>query len=237
MSKADLILRLERLLARVTQRAGEARVARAPVEQGADSPMPAAATFDENDPGSVEIVSSRQLAVDPRVEAVYHVDPFESRERLVAAHAIGSEPPTATEPEPETAVTEAAPISSRRPLAPAPEERLADMAFGEQPQQRPAAYAPPPESGRLPASPDLDFDGDVTGVRQAQITQEPRPVLVVEPSEPPPEQEPVKRLEPEATRAAAVAVAASDRVVDVLGEAQRFAPATFAALLDASLGL
>jgi hypothetical protein len=41
-------------------------------------------------------------------------------------------------------------------------------------------------------------------------------------------------LEPQATRPA---LAPSEEVVDVLGEAQRFSPSTFVALLDASLAL
>ena len=43
-------------------------------------------------------------------------------------------------------------------------------------------------------------------------------------------------LEPQATRAN-LATLPHARVADVIGDAQRFAPSTFAALLDASLGL
>ena len=111
---------------------------------------------------------------------------------------------------------EEAPLSSRRPVAPEPEERLADLAFGaEEPQ--PPRHTPPPESGRLPAAPPVEFDGDVTGVREAT------PIA--------PRQ---RELLPEPTRAE---LAPSDAVADLVGEAQRFAPATFAALLDASLAL
>ncbi|MGD0529380.1 MAG: hypothetical protein ABSE49_29850, partial [Polyangiaceae bacterium] len=111
---------------------------------------------------------------------------------------------------------EEAPRSSRRPVAPEPEERLADMAFGAE-EPAPPRHTPPPESGRLPAVPAVEFDGDVTGVREATP-------IVARPRE----------LVPEATRPA---LAASDAVADVVGDAQRFAPATFAELLDASLAL
>ena len=109
-----------------------------------------------------------------------------------------------------------APLSSRRPVAPQPEERLADMAFGTV-EPGPPRHTPPPESGRLRAAPAVEFDGDVTGVREATpMASRPR------------------ELVPEATRAD---LAPSDVVPDIVGEAQRFAPTTFAALLDASLAL
>jgi hypothetical protein len=90
------------------------------------------------------------------------------------------------------------------------------MAFGAE-EPRPPRHTPPPESGRLPAAPAVEFDGDVTGVREATpIVQRPR------------------ELVPAPIRAE---LAPSDAVADLVGEAQRFAPATFAALLDASLAL
>jgi len=167
----------------------------------------------------------------------------DSEERLVAAQSEPSEEPTAViaapsadESIPPIDVTEVelleeeeeeeeAPISSRRTVASEPEERLADMAFGgEEPRQ--PLHTPPPESGRLPAAPASDFDPDITGVRsaapaapnQAEAEQEPRPREFV-----------AEAVRPE--------LAQSDMVVEVVFAAQGFAPATFVALLDASLGL
>jgi hypothetical protein len=122
---------------------------------------------------------------------------------------------------------EEAPVSSRRPVAPPPEERLAELAFGaEEPQ--PARHTPPPKSGRLPAPPAVEFDADVTGVRAApgRVADDEAVSARGEPS----------ILSPQAVRAE-LASGASVRVADVIGEAQAFAPATFLALLDASLSL
>ena len=90
------------------------------------------------------------------------------------------------------------------------------MAFGAE-EPRPPRHTPPPESGRLPAAPTVEFDADVTGVREAT------PIVPRS-----------RELVPEATH---VELAPSDAVADLVGEAQRFAPGTFAALLDASLAL
>ncbi|HEX4448828.1 MAG TPA: hypothetical protein VH044_18930 [Polyangiaceae bacterium] len=121
-----------------------------------------------------------------------------------------------------------APASSRRPVASPSEEHLADLAFGSEDPQAPH-HTPPPKSGRLPAQPVIEYDPDVTGVRsaiapedaatQASAQEAPQAVLVGQAARP--------RLgsTPDA------------RVTDVIGEAQRFAPATFMALLDASLSL
>ena len=75
----------------------------------------------------------------------------------------------------EVDVAEPAPLSSRRPVAlerDANEEmrqekkNLAELAFGEE-QPAPPRHTPPPESGKLPAAPTVEFDGDITGVREA----------------------------------------------------------------------
>ena len=121
------------------------------------------------------------------------------------------------------------PVSSRRPVMPPPEERLAELAFGsEEPQS--ARHTPPPKSGRLPAPPAGDFDPDVTGVRATgrSVDEEAAP-LSVPPAEP-------SVLTPQPVRAE-LASGANVRVPDLIGEAQAFAPATFLALLDASLSL
>jgi len=179
-------------------------------------------------------------------------DAFERRESLVAADSVAPKPIAAPVPAVEmTALREAvtlpasrdvegasqpppeeigepgsddeeAPASSRRPVISEPEERLAEMAFGTG-EPQPPRHTPPPESGRLPASPVVEFDPDVTGVRDAAPkASEPAP------QSPPPE------LVPQAMRASLVS---SEHVVDVVGAAQRFAPATLMELLDASLAL
>lgn len=152
---------------------------------------------------------------------------LDSRERLVVAEpligaVIEIPPPESLGEVPLDllAVVEEAeepPVSSRRPVVPQPEERLEDMAFGAEEPGLPR-HTPPPESGRLPAAtPANELDGDVTGVREA-----------------PPMVPRTRELTPEATRAE---LAPHDAVADIVGEAQRFAPSTFAALLDASLAL
>jgi hypothetical protein len=121
------------------------------------------------------------------------------------------------------------PASSRRPVTAPPEERLADLAFGS--EEQPARHTPPPESGRLPAPPAGEFDPDVTGVRAT-------PGLSVDEESALPSAQP---SEPSVLSAQAVRVdlasGANLRVPDVIGQAQAFAPATFLALLDASLSL
>ena len=123
---------------------------------------------------------------------------------------------------------EPAPSSARRPVtAPPQEPGLAELTFGE--EKRPPRHAPPPESGKLPAAMALDFDADVTGVREA-----PRlPATTRELREEAPEPAP-RELRPEATRAP---VGYNAQVADVVAEAQRFRPATFGELLDATLEL
>jgi hypothetical protein len=147
-----------------------------------------------------------------------------SRERLVAAPAVTyGEPPSPAMPEPASAEMPAAavasqpaaeeeepPVSSRRPLAPEPEERLAEMAFGTT-EPRPALHTPPPESGRLPAAPEAEFADEDTGVRTA-----------------------VAPVVPETTKAELIG---GNAVAHVQGSVPAFKPATFAELLDASLAL
>jgi hypothetical protein len=164
-------------------------------------------------------------------EEVVVAESFESRERLVAAEPVAEisvavELVAESPPDVLAAVEEAdddedaEPLSSRRPVAPQTEERLADLAFGAE-EPRPPRHTPPPESGRLPAAPEAEFETDVTGVREAT------PIAVATP--------PARaELIPESTTATLVA---SDAVIEVVAAAQRFSPATFNALLDASLAL
>lgn len=120
-----------------------------------------------------------------------------------------------------------APASSRRPVAAAPEQRLADLAFGAEEPQTPR-HTPPPKSGRLPAPPAVEFDADVTGVRPA-VSQD-DDATQVSPQAAPPSALVAQAVRPDLS-------ATSSRVHDVIGDAQKFAPATFVELLDASLGL
>jgi len=172
---------------------------------------------------------------------------LDSRERLVAAEPLAAEAPAVessptevrardAEPVPEPEVAQAelsdeeieeAPASSRRPVGPQPEERLAEMAFGAE-EPSPPRHTPPPESGRLPAAPsEPEFDVDTTGVREAA-----KPVARA------PQPQPEPQLAP---GLAAVAVrgevAASSAVVNVVGHAERAMPSRFVELLDASLAL
>jgi hypothetical protein len=241
--------------------------------------------------------SEGEPARGPVAEEAPAGESFESRERLVAAApafeatdlapevaplpaiegARAAEVPVASEEPPPEIISdvedvEEAPVSSRRPVALEPEQRLAEMAFGAE-EPSPPRHTPPPESGRLPAAPPLAEFGDITGVRDASapahrlegadVRRPDRregadantdvaaaedapvaaPVEVVAafpatvPAQPfpqPPAAEPLRALVPESTHAV---IAPSDAVGDVLGEAQRFAPPSFVALLDASLAL
>jgi hypothetical protein len=124
---------------------------------------------------------------------------------------------------------EKTPASSRRPVTSPPEERLADLAFGTE-ESQPPRHTPPPKSGRLPAPPPGEFDPDVTGVRAAPvIASDDETMVSPHASEP-------SVLSAEAVRPN-LGSGPSVHVVDVIGEAQRFAPATFLDLLDASLSL
>jgi hypothetical protein len=145
-----------------------------------------------------------------------------SQERLVMTEPEPAEVPEpvgpVSLPEPaaaaEVEAEEEPPASSRRPLAPQPEERLAEMAFGAT-EPRPAMHTPPPESGRLPAAPaaDVDFPDEDTGVHAAQ---------------------PPAPITPQATRAE---LYPSADVAKTHGAVAAFHPTTFAELLDASLRL
>jgi hypothetical protein len=230
VSKGEVIERLELLLQRVRKRAAEPR---RPHE-------------DENG-GDTDVVVDVVVAVaEPRPAAAEAVpeerrDGRDSRERLVVATPVAVEPAAAAQPAtpahesiPPIEVTEVdvveeqeeeeeeAPISSRRTVSSQPEERLAQMAFGGDEPPQPL-HTPPPESGRLPAATSPDYDADITGVRSATPMIPRRMQESIPPA-----------LVPEVTRAK---LASSDEVFDLIAEAQRFAPSTFVALLDASLSL
>jgi hypothetical protein len=184
----------------------------------------------------VEVQTTTQetvLAVP--VEEAVAPEPTESRERLVAAEPVAAAPASELEAPPVVAIqveeqveeislepaveeVEEAPVSSRRPVAPPPEARLEEMAFGNA-EPAPPRHTPPPESGRLPAAPEIEFEGDITGVRSASKSAHPAaPVSIV----------------PEATSAE---LAPSDEVADVVGIPQAPEPTTFVGMLDLSLAL
>ena len=123
---------------------------------------------------------------------------------------------------------EKTPASSRRPVTSPPEERLANLAFGTE-ESQPPRHTPPPKSGRLPAPPPGEFDPDVTGVRAAPVISDDEAMASPHASE-------SSVLSAQAVRPN-LGSGPSVHVVDVIGEAQRFAPATFLDLLDASLSL
>jgi len=126
--------------------------------------------------------TTQETVVAVPVDEVPAPAALESRERLVAAEPAATpvesaELAPAPEPEPsptlavqieepaeelvpelipEPGESEEAPASSRRPVAPPPEERLDEMAFGNV-EPEPPRHTPPPESGRLPAASDVEF--------------------------------------------------------------------------------
>jgi hypothetical protein len=244
------IAKLEALLMRVRTRAGEPRAGRAVASAAARAPAVVdgrAEELEQEDdqptlppPPVVEASpqAARPVDIDVVVEeertviAVAVTGPdspalsLESKERLVVAQPPASfaeeeaapdlegapEISQVQEEEVDADVGEEPPVSSRRPVMPEPEERLAEMAFGAE-EPSPLRHAPPPESGRLPAAPaQFESSGDVKAGEEL----------------------PASKLVPEAIRSD---LGTSARVVDVIGEAQRFAPSSFAELLDASLAL
>jgi hypothetical protein len=265
VSKSEKIAALETLLARVRSRAAEPRETRQPEAVVSHTVVAAPVATPSEPPASDEIdavtippeapplqpAPAMRAALPTEADVVVEVDVLQeaagaggtvigvaaeeaatgespgSRERLVAAERAmgvvaempvpGSVRERPSDPVAVVEQVEEAPASSRRAVVPEPEERLSDMAFGAEETSSPL-HTPPPESGRLPAAQThVDQDADVTGVREA-----------------PPMASRAHDLIPEATRAD---LAALDAVADIVGEAQRFSPATFAGLLDASLAL
>ncbi len=117
---------------------------------------------------------------------------------------------------------EPGPASSRRPvMMTEPEERLEQMAFGTT-ETPPPRHTPPPESGRVRAAPSTEPEGEATGSRElVSPAVEPSPSSIVQ-------------LVPQPTRAA---LDSRDDIAEVIGEAQAFQPASFSALLDATMAL
>ena len=198
-----------------------------PAPTAPSEPPPARAPLE-----SRERISEAAPPMEPQVaEPVAARGPDESGPSIEQVEVLGEQEEDAAIAGDEDEELEEAPASSRRPVAPA-ETRLADLAFGtEEPQ--PPRHTPPPKSGRLPAPPAVDFDADVTGVRPAVTPEAARPAVEDEATQVSAQ---ASVLTPQAARPN-LAVPADAKVIDVVGEAQRFTPATFMALLDASLSL
>ncbi len=223
----------------------------APVDIEVELPEPAIELQSEAPAQSDErIVAAKPLDLPVEEEADVVV-PLVRREADEEAPQIevGGDFMSASEIDEEA--EEAAPLSSRRPMGPPPAEVLEQKAFGKEETAEPAIHTPPPESGKLPAAPELspivetaDYDNqDITGVHHTPAGER-RPaaraddalaqsgehqslspsVHVAEPA----------KLAPEVTKPAVVAESA---VADVIGTANAFKPATFAELLDATLKL
>ncbi|HEX3769399.1 MAG TPA: hypothetical protein VHV30_00980, partial [Polyangiaceae bacterium] len=193
------------------------------VDVGVATPPPPPPPSDEAEP---EVRAPREpLASQERLSA----GPPSNEPAADAGSSVEPGEVLSQDEEEEAEHEEEAPVSSRRPVAP-PEERLAEIAFGSA-EPQPPRHTPPPKSGRLPAPAAVEFDGDVTGVRDAvsipsaddDVTQP-----LAQPGRPP------SVLTGQATRPNLQPAA---RLPDLIGEAQAFAPATFLELLDASLSL
>jgi len=211
---------------------------------------------------------------DARLIAAKAVDPLDfdaavdSTETLHDAHL---ETISVDEAAPDVEVLDApedepAPSSSRRPISPPPAEEIAETAFGADDLAPPPRHTPPPESGRLPAAPELapviDADDeveDITGVHHSPASpaspagEGPAAAAAAEESDalaksgeheglssPPDEITPppavVSRVEL-TPHVARPERTASAPVADAIGQAMAFAPATFGELLDATLAL
>jgi hypothetical protein len=260
VNKTQTLARLQTLLERIRVRSKERRFHAAVTPPHVDTlvpgPMPAM-TSGFHPAGEVE--TEAEIAIDVDVsdagqadgvedaagEAVLAPAGSDSAERLVVAGSPSSAPPAVLaaeaiappreripntlesvgefEPELPTdaidSVDEPAPASSRRPVAAASDNHLT-LAFGPD-EPRPPRHTPPPESGRLPSPVGGAFEDDGDGdIGEVRIDSPGRSLATA--------------LVPETTRAT---LDAAHGVADVIGEAQRFSPATFLMLLDASIEL
>lgn len=238
MSHGETIQRLRALLDRVRTRSTEPRDSLVEAKTEPQGVEPGFAPIESVAPGA-DLASGEDHASRERLVAAEPVamgtsaavPPADAAEPGEMARAEESSMPSVdvteievtAEIEVEEDEGEPAPASSRRPVAPEPEERLAEIAFGSEEPPQPL-HTPPPESGRLPAVPGIPFesDSDFAGLRTAT------PLL-------PRRLEALSHLlEPEAVRPE---IPPSDTVGEFIAQAQRFAPPTFVALLDASLAL
>lgn len=241
MSKATVISRLEELLARVRTRSAEGHDLLQTMPVPAHAPSLAASP---GAPAPLAKPARADSALEPEITVAFEVqeteidlsEPFEdapvaraldSRERMVASEASAAGGPRPGADELLDDELAGPPSSSRRVIADEPEEQLSEMAFGAE-DLPPPRHTPPPESGRLPAAPEVDLDADVTGVRHTAPTVPPGGGATLAPDIAP------RSLTPQVTRAS---LGASQGAASVIGHAQSFAPKTFVELLDASLQL
>jgi hypothetical protein len=202
---------------------------------------------------------ARLIAAKP-VEPLDLDTPADSVETLHDTH-LESIPVEDTGPDVEVTEEEPAPSSSRRPISPPAAEEIAETAFGADDLAAPPRHTPPPESGRLPAAPELapviDVDDeaqDITGVHHTPAGERPAVAAAAADetdalarsgeheglSSPPDEVTPPPAivsgvaLTPHIARPERTATAP---VVDPIGQAMAFSPATFGELLDATLSL
>jgi hypothetical protein len=245
LSRAQTLARLQTLLMRVRERArrtGEpAEVDSVPPPRGPDPATPVATPvsslppIDLQDDGIPIATADLEEARMPVAHPASSVPPSDLREDetpIAAADVTVSElslsaqssaPPGRIGVEPlfgetrsdtlETSpadeltlddrAEDRAPASSRRPVAGlATEAPLDQLAFGSE-EALPALHTPPPESGKVPAAPDItDYD------REELVPETTHPTLD-----------------------------ATITVAQFVGQAAPFAPASFLALLDATLGL
>ena len=199
----------------------------------------AAKPIDDDGP-QLEATSTNMMAADEAHELTMGESEYLSDGEL---EVIEGEPEHESDGEP-------VPSSSRRPTGPEPIEQLEKEIFAppEDVVEPPPRHTPPPDSGKLPKASDLpptieDFEvGDVTGVHAAPLNEK-RVDLAIEPmmedllarsGEHRAREASDVDLSPEVTRGA---ISDSDEVAEIVGDAKRFAPATFGDLLDATLSL
>jgi hypothetical protein len=254
VSPREQIAKLQAMLERVKTRSGEPRPARlvaasAPVTELSDDEFDTVATIPpppnrapEPAPASGPQLESRsRLIASEPAPAPTEADLAATQE----AFASDAEEPL------EEPVEERPPASSRRPVAmpdQEPARALEEMAFGE--EAAPPRHTPPPESGRLLAAPVVEFDPDITGVREAggfasppppvepEVVEQTRPeaftggTVEVAPREiaPPP----VSAMQPHVTRAE---IEPSGTVAEYLNAPRTVAAHSFGDLLESALDL
>jgi hypothetical protein len=237
-------------------------------------PEPVEDETEELELDAAELTSVPPPPVRPEASVVATEDPTESRERMVAAPAVDevtdavhlSRSSSSDDDAPELEVSgtadleneaadEEPPASSRRPIPSEPP--LEELAFGDAPAP-PMPHTPPPESGRQVAvtPPELDFDGEATGVRNRPeeaiakaesvrpkaesvrpAAEAPRAEVATAPAKsvPPAAPMPVAKLTAQVVRPS---LDAPDGGVAVfVGQPAEFKPSSFGDLLDASFDL
>jgi hypothetical protein len=209
VSATRKIAKLEQLLVRIRARAAEPRSARrslGPAVGPADTSVQAQIEEEEDDQPTLPPPPVVEAAVRASEQASPTLPQSDPRRDVLTDRDTG---PDIEQQEEE--FDDEPPVSSRRPVMPEPEERLAELAFGAE-DPSPPRHSPPPESGRLPAAPDVSIEANEESRTQSSS----------------------RELVPEVMRAE---LSSRAEIIDVIGQAQRFAPSTFLDLLDASLSL